>query len=118
MLEAEKDAPLVSGSLWKSIWVMSWPLLVATVASSIVALVNVQVAGQLGAASQAAVGVAEQIIFMFQVFLMSVGVGTTAIVSRAYGAKDVAEADFATAQSLSLSILIGVALSVTAILTT
>ncbi len=117
MLEADKDAPLVTGSLWKSIWVMSWPLLVATVASSIVALVNVQVAGLLGAASQAAVGVAEQIIFMFQVFLMSVGVGTTAIVSRAYGAKDVAEADFATAQSLSLSILIGVALSVTAILT-
>ncbi|PZM79353.1 MAG: hypothetical protein DKT66_23030 [Candidatus Melainabacteria bacterium] len=117
MLEADKDAPLVTGSLWKSIWVMSWPLLVATVASSIVALVNVQVAGLLGAASQAAVGVAEQILFMFQVFLMSVGVGTTAIVSRAYGAKDVAEADFATAQSLTLSILIGVALSVTAILT-
>lgn len=117
MLEADKDAPLVTGSLWKSIWVMSWPLLVATVASSIVALVNVQVAGLLGAASQAAVGVAEQILFMFQVFLMSVGVGTTAIVSRAYGAKDVAEADFATAQSLAFSILIGVALSVTAILT-
>lgn len=116
-LPLSDDAPLVSGSLWKSIWVMSWPLLVATVASSIVALVNVQVAGLLGAASQAAVGVAEQIIFMFQVFLMSVGVGTTAIVSRAYGAKDVAESDFATAQSLSLSILIGVALSVTAILT-
>ncbi len=111
------DAPLVSGSLWKAIWVMSWPLLVATIASSIVALVNVQVAGQLSAASQAAVGLAEQIIFIFQVFLMSVGVGTTAVVSRAYGKKDFAEADFATAQSLSLSILIGIVLTVAAILT-
>ncbi|MBA3995074.1 MAG: hypothetical protein C0469_16270 [Cyanobacteria bacterium DS2.3.42] len=111
------EAPLVSGSLWKAIWVMSWPLLVATVASAIVALVNVQVAGQLGAASQAAVGLAEQVIFIFQVFLMSLGVGTTAVVSRAFGKKDLAEADFATAQSLSLSILVGLVLTVVAILT-
>lgn len=108
------ESPLVSGSLWRAIWVMSWPLLVATVASSIVALVNVQVAGQLGAASQAAVGLAEQFIFIFQVFLMSVGVGTTAVVSRAYGKQDFAEADFATAQSISLSILMGLVLTVTA----
>ena len=111
------DAPLVVGSLWNAIWVMSWPLLVATIATSVIGLVDVQVAGRLGAASQAAVGLAEQIIFIFQVFLMSVGVGTTAIVSRAYGKKDLADADFATAQSLSLSILVGLALTVVAILT-
>lgn len=109
-------APLVSGSLWNAIWVMSWPLLLATVATSVIGLVDVQVAGRLGAASQAAVGLAEQIIFIFQVFLMSVGVGTTAMVSRAYGKKDWADADFATAQSLSLSVLVGLALTVVAIL--
>lgn len=111
------EAPLVSGSLWKSIWIMSWPLLAATTATSAIGLIDVQVAGRLGAASQAAVGLSEQIIFIFQVFLMSVGVGTTAIVSRACGKKDLADADFATAQSLSLSILIGIALAVIAVLT-
>ncbi|MBI2812093.1 MAG: MATE family efflux transporter [Candidatus Melainabacteria bacterium] len=111
------EAPLVSGSLWNAIWVMSWPLLAATTATSVIGLVDVQVAGRLGAASQAAVGLAEQIIFILQVFLMSVGVGTTAIVSRAYGKKDLADADFATAQSLSLSLLVGLALTVAAILT-
>lgn len=109
------QSPLVSGSLWKSIWEMSWPLLVATVVSSIVALVNVQVAGLLGPAAQAAVGLAEQFIFIFQVFIMSVGVSTTALVSRAYGRKDLAEANFATAQSLSLSLLIGLTLTAAAI---
>ncbi|CAN5486101.1 MATE family efflux transporter [soil metagenome] len=111
------EAPLVSGSLWKAIWEMSWPLLVTAGATSLVGLVDVQMAGRLGAASQAAVGLAEQIIFIFQVFLMSVGVGTTAIVSRAYGKQDFDDADFATAQSLSLSVLIGILLTVTALLT-
>lgn len=111
----EHEAPLVSGSLWKAIWVMSWPLLVATMATSLVGLIDVQVAGRLGTAPQAAVGLAEQIIFIFQVFLMSIGVGTTAIVSRAYGKKDYDDADFATAQSISLSILIGVLLTVIAL---
>ncbi|MBS1952596.1 MAG: MATE family efflux transporter [Cyanobacteria bacterium SZAS-4] len=110
------EAPLVSGNLWKAIWVMSWPLLVATMATSLVDLVNVQVAGRLGSASQAAVGLAEQIIFIFQVFLLSVGVGTTAIVSRAYGRNDKDDVDFATAQSLSLSIMIGLALTAVALL--
>lgn len=111
------EAPLVSGNLWKAIWDMSWPLLVATIAGSLVALVNVQVAGRLGAASQAAVGVAEQMLFIFQVFLMSIGVGTTALVSRAYGRKDYAEADYVAAQSLTLSILVGLVLTGAAILT-
>lgn len=116
-LEGAHDAPLVSGSLWKAIWAMSWPLLITTVAGSVVGLVDVQMAGRLGPASQAAVGLAEQIIFIFMVFLMSVGVGTTAIVSRAYGKRDFADADFATAQSLSMSIIIGLVLTVAALLT-
>ena len=114
-VSTELEAPLTSGNLWKAIWEMSWPLLVATIASSVVALVNVQVAGRLGAASQAAVGVAEQLLFIFQVFLMSIGVGTTAVVSRAYGRKDFVEADNVTAQSLTLSILVGLVLSLVSV---
>lgn len=56
-------------------------------------------------------------IFIFQAFLKAVGVGTTAIVSRAYGKKDFAEAEFVTEQSLSLSIVIGLALTAAAVLT-
>ncbi|HEY9791081.1 MAG TPA: MATE family efflux transporter [Candidatus Obscuribacterales bacterium] len=112
---ALSEAPLVSGSLWKAIWVMSWPLLLTTLAGSIVGLVDVQVSGLLGAPAQAAVGLAEQLIFIFMIFLMSMGVGTTAIVSRAYGKKDLAEGDFATGQSLMLSVVTGLVLLVVAL---
>src|SRR6516164_1785188 len=86
--DAPSDAPLVQGSIWRSIWIMSWPLLLTTVSNSIVGVVDVKVAMSLGCASQAAVGLAEHIVFMFMIFLMSAGVGTTAIVSRAFGAKN------------------------------
>lgn len=108
------DAPLTQGSLWKAIWVMTWPLMLTTMTSSIVGMVDVQVAGMLGASSQAAVGLSEQIIFLFMVFIMSVSVGTTAIVSRAYGAKDIDEAIRGTSQSLSLSVLMGLLLALAA----
>ena len=66
---------------------------------------------------QAAVGLAEHIIFLFMVFIVSVGVGTTAIVSRAWGEKDRAAANYATGQSLSFSIALGTLLTVAATMT-
>lgn len=105
-----EHAPLVEGSLWKAIWVMSWPLTLTTVATSIVGMVDVQVAGLIGSVAQAAVGLAEQVIFLFMIFLMSLGVGTTAIVSRAYGERDLEQTNFATGQSLALSVVSGLAL--------
>src|SRR5688572_474284 len=108
------EAPLTEGSLWRAIWVMSWPLTITTVSGSIVGMVDVQVAGMLGPSVQAAVGLSEQILFLFMIFIMSVGVGTTAMVSRAYGAKEMQQATDATAQSLALSFVMGLALTVVA----
>lgn len=108
-------APLVEGSLWRAIWLMSWPLLLTTITSSIVGAVDIHVAGFLGSAAQAAVGLAEQVLFLFQVLIMSVGVGTTAIVARAVGAGNMNEATEATAQSLALSVMLGLILVLVAI---
>jgi len=108
----EAEDVLVSGSLWKAIWTMTWPLILTTSSSSLVGLVDVQISRQLGSAAQAAVGVSEQILFMFMVFIMATGVGTTALVSRAAGAKDPDEVDRTTGQSLILSISMGLVLTV------
>lgn len=97
------DAPLVHGGLWKAIWLMSWPLLISTVATSIVGMVDVQVSSYLGSSSQAAVGLAEHITFMFMIAIFSISVGTTAIVSREFGEGNTEETLKATAQSLLLS---------------
>lgn len=113
----EKEHSLVTGNLWLTIWTMSWPLILTTVANSFVGLVDVQVAGSISAAAQAAVGLAEHILFIFMLSLMSIGVGTTALVSRAYGAQERPEMLKAAAQSLVMSLLIGLFMAVVAQLT-
>jgi len=105
------EAPLVQGSIWRSIWIMSWPLLLTTVSNSLVGLVDVRVAMKLGSASQASVGIAEHIVFLFLIFLMSAAVGTTAVVSRAFGAKDHAQALRGIAQSVVLGFTMGLSLT-------
>lgn len=110
------DASLTEGNLWNAIWIMSWPLLLTTVAVTFVGMVDVQVAGMIGSTAQAAVGLAEQVLFLFMIFLMSLSVGTTALVSRAYGEKNIEAVNHATGQSLALSIIIGVVLTFVAVL--
>jgi putative MATE family efflux protein len=105
-------APLVTGNLWRAIWIMSWPLLLTTIGNSIVGLVDVKVSSYLGSSAQAAVGLAEQILFMFMLFVMSVGVGTTALVSRAYGANDTEEMLTSAGQSFTLSIMLGLTMAI------
>lgn len=112
--KADKSAELITGNLWRAIWVMSWPLLITTVATSLVGVADVYVAGSLGSATQAAVGLSEHIIFMFQLFLMATGTGTTAIVARHWGSGNKKRAARFAGQSLLLSISLGVLLTVLA----
>ncbi len=106
------SAPLVEGSLWRAIWIMSWPLLITTVANSLVGLTDLYVAGHLGSIAQAAVGLSEQIIFMFLLFIMATGTGTTALVSRYWGKGDRETAFDYTAQSLVMAMVLGILLAI------
>ena len=67
---AEKQKqPLITGNLWRAIWIMSWPLLLTTVANSFVGICDVYVARFLGSNIQAAVGLAEHVLFLFLLFI-------------------------------------------------
>ena len=114
-LKEDKSAELITGNLWRAIWIMSWPLLITTIATSLVGIADVYVAGTLGSATQAAVGLSEHIIFMFQLFLMATGTGTTAIVARHWGSGNKRRATRFAGQSLLLSITLGITLTVLAI---
>ncbi|HNM48824.1 MAG TPA: MATE family efflux transporter, partial [Candidatus Obscuribacter sp.] len=111
------EKTLITGNLWHAIWIMSWPLILTTIANSLVGLVDVQVAGTLGAATQAAVGLAEHVLFVFMLTILSIGVGTTALVARAFGASEEEEMVKAAGQSFLLSIMLGLALAAVASLT-
>ena len=93
---------------------MSWPLLITTIANSMVGMTDLYVAGYLGSQYQAAVGLGEQIIFMFLLFVMATGTGTTAIVSRYWGegTEDARKQAFSyTAQSLVMALCLGIFLA-------
>lgn len=105
---------LAQGSLMKAIWTMSWPIMITTLSSSLVGLADMHVAGFLGSETQAAVGVSEQILFILMIFIMSTGVGTQALVSRATGANDPEEAARATGQSIVFAVGMGLVLLVIA----
>jgi putative MATE family efflux protein len=102
-----QEAPLVQGTLWAAIWNMSWPMVLMTVCSSVVGLCDVQVAKVLGFSAQAAVGIAEMVVFMYMVFFMCMAIGTTAMTSRFIGEKNLEAAHEAVGQALLTVIVMG-----------
>jgi putative MATE family efflux protein len=116
-LNADQPAILAKTSMWSAIRAMYCPLILAIACTSLVSIVDVHVAGFLGSSVQAAVGLAEQLLSLFTMFLLSISVGTTAIVSRARGENDYDGADYTVGQSLSFSICIGIFLAIAATIT-
>ncbi len=114
--KAKKEAVLVSGSLWHAIWIMSWPLLLLMLSNAVVGIVDVQLAQTFSASAQAAVGLGDQIVFLFVALILAASVGTNALVSRAFGARDQEEAISTQGQSLIFALLMGGILTIAACL--
>lgn len=91
---------LISGSPWRNIWQMSWPMVLIMLFNFVVMFVDVYVAGLIGPEVQAAVGFVSQIYFLVIILANAISIGTVAIVSRAIGADDFPEALSVAKQSL------------------
>jgi len=109
-------AVLVEGNLWHAIWIMSWPLLLLMIGNAVVGVVDINLAQVYGASAQAAVGVADQIVFLFVALILSVSIGTNALVSRAFGARDRNLATHTQGQALLLAMTMGLILTGCALL--
>jgi Na+-driven multidrug efflux pump len=106
--EIAVDRIIVEGSMWAAIWHMSWPLLLNMVTISLASFVDVWVAGKLGPDAQAAIGIGGQIWFLMVILAVALSAGTTALVSRYWGAKDYDQAIEACRQSLLVSLIFGI----------
>jgi putative MATE family efflux protein len=95
------------------IWSLAWPAIAGNLLHSLVGFVDIKIVGSLGAAAVAAVTTGNRIFFILQALLMAVTAGTTALVARAWGAGNRAEAESVTRASLWLCM--GVALAMTAL---
>jgi putative MATE family efflux protein len=85
------------------IWQLAFPSILGNLSFTLVAMVQTKFVGELGAQALAAVGAGQRVFFAMQAILMAVSVGTTALVARAWGARDYTEASRVTMASLVLA---------------
>jgi len=107
-MKISKDDVIINGSTWAAIWHMSWPLIVNMATISVASFADMWVAGQLGSNAQAAIGIGGQIWFFMIMLTVALSAGTTALVSRFWGARDIQTTVEAARQSLFAAILFGI----------
>ncbi len=71
---------------------LAWPAVVGNLAYSVVGLVDIKIVASLGSSAVAAVTTGHRIFWVTQAVMIAVTAGTTALVARAWGAGDRAEA--------------------------
>lgn len=114
--EFAPDALRRSTGTTRRVWDLAWPAILTNLLQSMVGLVGAAVVSRrLGTAAISATGVGGRIFFMQQVVLMAVTTGTMALVARAWGAGDRAEAERVTRTSLWLCAGLAIVLMVPSI---
>jgi putative MATE family efflux protein len=82
---------------------LALPTIAGNILFSTVAMIQTKFVGDLGAQAVAAVGASQRVFFALQAILMAIGVGTSALVSRAWGANDRDEAARVTMASVLIA---------------
>src|SRR5512139_723395 len=95
---------------------LALPAILGNLLYGIVGLVQTKVVGQLGAEALAAVGAGQRVFFALQAVMMAIGAGTAALVARAWGRGDEAEAGRVTTASLVLAAAFALALTIPGLL--
>lgn len=99
---------ILDGALTKAVWTLSWPLMVRMAAVSTASFTDILIAGRMGPDTQAAIGICAQIWFLFLMLTIALSAGTTALVSRFWGAEDRENAVEAARHSLAFATAFGI----------
>jgi len=81
---------------------LAWPAVASNLAYSMVGLVDIKIVASLGSSAVAAVTTGHRIFWVLQAVMIAITAGTTALVARAWGAKNRDEAERVTRASLWL----------------
>lgn len=90
-----------------AIWALSWPVMIESFLNSLVGLTDTVLAAGLGLAEADAIAGASYIMWFIGLVIMAVGVGATALISRAIGAGRKAAARTVLGQSILVGLLVG-----------
>ena len=97
-----------TGDIHRTVWRLAWPSVLTMLLQTFNGLMDTLFVGHLPNSKQAlaATGVGGQVIFLLISLAMGVSVGTSALVARFTGAKNYEDRLRATAQSLTLSLML------------
>ena len=91
---------------------LAWPAILGNLLQTIVSMVDLVMVGRLGAVAVASVGLGGQMLWFLNALMVSVTVGTTALVARFIGAKQKKDAEHVLMQSMILVLLLSSFLTV------
>jgi putative MATE family efflux protein len=81
----QSNSYLTEGSIIKTVWSVSWPMVSTYFLQTLVSLVDIKMVGSLGQENIAAVGLATTALMIVMMLMMGLSTGTTALVARYSG---------------------------------
>lgn len=103
-------------ALTKQILFLALPIIIENLLQALLGTVDTWFAGKLDDTAIAAIGATTLVVNLFLAFYTAVGVGTSAIISRYVGEKNMEKASRAAGQSVLLSLILGLMFGITAFL--
>jgi putative MATE family efflux protein len=107
-----RSGRLAGLTMGAAIWVLSWPVMIESFLNSLVGLTDTWLASQMGVAEADAIAGASYIMWFIGLIIMALGVGATALISRAVGGSRMAFAGAVLGQSVMLGAGLGIAVGV------
>jgi len=114
---SEKSSPVEDGrirsgklagqTMWRAIWLLSWPVLVESFCQAMVGMVDTTLAAGISEAVTDGIGAASYIGWLIGLVGISLGVGATAMISRAMGRGRLGVGGAVVGQCVLLSLLGG-----------
>ncbi len=102
-----KSGRLAGLGMGAAIWALSWPVMIESFLNSLVGLTDTVLAAGLGVAEADAIAGASYIMWFIGLVIMAVGVGATALISRAVGAGRMAAANTVLGQAVLVGLVAG-----------
>ncbi len=101
-----------TGSSNRQVWRLAWPTIISNLLFTTVGFMHIKIVAGLGTSAVAAVSTGHRVFFLVQAILMGVSVAATALISRAWGARNVSAAEGVAWTSLTLGVIVAATVSV------
>lgn len=107
-----RSGRLAGLTMWHAIWVISWPVLVESLLTSLVGVVDVTLSAGVSEAAADAVGGGAYFMWFIGLVSIALGVGAVALISRAMGRGRLAVGSTVVGQCTTLSLVSGVGMAI------